>query len=173
MADYNVNMKQWNGTSFDNVLPLAYNAKQLEGSSLSELKTDIQNNFTFVTLVPYQSIGGKSKTINVSWNMTDFIGINIFASYKFSPYSGVYALYLNGYNTNLSIGAQTLVSAGSAYIERIIDGNCHVTYEYFGGNPVDGKVPFDSISTIKLECSEPSTNYVDGYVEIIGLKKNR
>ena len=37
MADYNVNMKQWNGTSFDNVLPLAYNAKQLEGQSLAEV----------------------------------------------------------------------------------------------------------------------------------------
>lgn len=37
MADYNVNMKQWNGTSFDNVLPLAYNAKQLEGQSLDEV----------------------------------------------------------------------------------------------------------------------------------------
>lgn len=37
MADYNINMKQWNGTSFDNVLPLAYNAKQLEGQSLAEV----------------------------------------------------------------------------------------------------------------------------------------
>ena len=37
MADYNVNMKQWNGTSFDNVLPLAYNAKQLEGQSLADV----------------------------------------------------------------------------------------------------------------------------------------
>ena len=36
MADYNVNMKQWNGTSFDNVLPLAYNAKQLGGTTLAE-----------------------------------------------------------------------------------------------------------------------------------------
>lgn len=41
MADYNVNMKQWNGTSFDNVLPLAYNshnAEQLEGQSLAEVQ---------------------------------------------------------------------------------------------------------------------------------------
>ncbi len=44
MADYNVNMKQWNGTSFDNVLPLAYNAKQLGGTTLSELKTWVQDN---------------------------------------------------------------------------------------------------------------------------------
>lgn len=39
MADYNVNMKQWNGTSFDNVLPLAYNALALNGQTLQ----DIQN----------------------------------------------------------------------------------------------------------------------------------
>lgn len=44
MADYNVNMKQWNGTSFDNVLPLAYNAKQLEGQSLAEVKQWAQDN---------------------------------------------------------------------------------------------------------------------------------
>ena len=39
MADYNVNMKQWNGTSFDNVLPLAYNSNLLDGKTY----TDIQN----------------------------------------------------------------------------------------------------------------------------------
>ena len=39
MADYNVNMKQWNGTSFDNVLPLAYDSKLLNGKTY----TDIQN----------------------------------------------------------------------------------------------------------------------------------
>ena len=44
MADYNVNMKQWNGTSFDNVFPLAYNAKQLEGQSLAEVKQWVQDN---------------------------------------------------------------------------------------------------------------------------------
>ena len=44
MADYNVNMKQWNGTSFDNVLPLAYNAKQLGGQSLAEIKQWVHDN---------------------------------------------------------------------------------------------------------------------------------
>lgn len=37
MADYNVNMKQWNGTSFDNVLPLAFNSKALEGKSYDDI----------------------------------------------------------------------------------------------------------------------------------------
>ena len=47
MADYNVNMKQWNGTSFDNVLPLAYNAKNAEalaGSSLGDIQQWVQDN---------------------------------------------------------------------------------------------------------------------------------
>lgn len=44
MADYNVNMKQWNGISFDNVLPLAYNANQLEGQSLAKVKQWVQDN---------------------------------------------------------------------------------------------------------------------------------
>ena len=41
MADYNVNMKQWNGTSFDNVLPLAYNSNLLNGKSYKEIVKEI------------------------------------------------------------------------------------------------------------------------------------
>ena len=43
MADYNVNMKQWNGTSFDNVLPLAYNSKTLDGKSYDNIVQYVQN----------------------------------------------------------------------------------------------------------------------------------
>lgn len=43
MADYNVNMKQWNGTSFDNVLPLAYNSKTLDGKSYDDIVQYVQN----------------------------------------------------------------------------------------------------------------------------------
>ena len=38
MADYNVNMKQWNGTSFDNVLPLAYNSNLLNGKTYTDIQ---------------------------------------------------------------------------------------------------------------------------------------
>lgn len=53
MADYNVNMKQWNGTSFDNVLPLAYmanNAGRLNGKTYEEIQTYVKDssNFDFV-----------------------------------------------------------------------------------------------------------------------------
>lgn len=43
MADYNVNMKQWNGTSFDNVLPLAYNSKALGGKTYANVYDEITN----------------------------------------------------------------------------------------------------------------------------------
>ena len=37
MADYNVNMKQWNGTSFDNVLPLAYDSEKIDGKTWAQV----------------------------------------------------------------------------------------------------------------------------------------
>lgn len=57
MADYNVNMKQWNGTSFDNVLPLAYNAKQLEGHSLAEVEQLAQDNGVMLYSGQYTGTG--------------------------------------------------------------------------------------------------------------------
>lgn len=57
MADYNVNMKQWNGTSFDNVLPLAYNSKQLEGQSLAEVKQWVQDNGLLLCTGSYMGTG--------------------------------------------------------------------------------------------------------------------
>ena len=57
MADYNVNMKQWNGSSFDNVLPLAYNAKQLGGQSLAEVKQWVQDNGLLLYTGQYTGTG--------------------------------------------------------------------------------------------------------------------
>lgn len=69
MADYNVNMKQWNGTSFDNVLPLAYNAKQLEGQSLAELKTWVQDNGLLLYTGQYTGTGtyGSGKPTSITF----------------------------------------------------------------------------------------------------------
>ena len=61
MADYNVNMKQWNGTSFDNVLPLAYNAKQLGGQSLAEVKQWVQDNGLLLYTGQYMGTGKYGK----------------------------------------------------------------------------------------------------------------
>lgn len=70
MADYNVNMKQWNGTSFDNVLPLAYmanNAGRLNGKTYEEIQTYVKDssNFDFVgaaVLFP----AGSNKTVSAN-----------------------------------------------------------------------------------------------------------
>lgn len=62
MADYNVNMKQWNGTSFDNVLPLAYNAKQLGGQSLEEVKQWVQDNNLLLYTGQYTGTGTHGAT---------------------------------------------------------------------------------------------------------------
>lgn len=69
MADYNVNMKQWNGNSFDNVLPLAYNAKQLGGQSLAEVKQWVQDNNLLLYTGQYTGTGtyGKNNPISVTF----------------------------------------------------------------------------------------------------------
>lgn len=69
MADYNVNMKQWNGTSFDNVLPLAYDAKQLEGQSLAEVKQWVQDNGLLLYTGQYIGTGtaGSSSPTSVTF----------------------------------------------------------------------------------------------------------
>lgn len=69
MADYNVNMKQWNGTSFDNVLPLAYNAKQLGGQSLTEVKQWVQDNGLLLYTGQYTGTGtyGASNPVSIQF----------------------------------------------------------------------------------------------------------
>ena len=69
MADYNVNMKQWNGTSFDNVLPLAYNAKQLGGQSLAEVKQWVQENNLLLYTGQYTGTGtyGATKPVSIQF----------------------------------------------------------------------------------------------------------
>ena len=60
MADYNVNMKQWNGTSFDNVLPLAYNSNLLNGSSLFDIQQYVKNNGLLLFTGTYLGNGSES-----------------------------------------------------------------------------------------------------------------
>ena len=60
MADYNVNMKQWNGTSFDNVLPLAYNSNLLNGSSLFDIQQYVKNNGLLLFTGTYLGNGSDS-----------------------------------------------------------------------------------------------------------------
>ena len=87
MADYNVNMKQWNGTSFDNVLPLAYNAKQLGGQSLAEVKQWVQDNNLLLYTGQYIGTGtyGSSNPNSVTIPFSPFLFI--------APYSRVRTQY--------------------------------------------------------------------------------
>ena len=60
MADYNVNMKQWNGSSFDNVLPLAYlanDASKLEGKTYTEILA-VANQYTDGKIAPINFVFG-------------------------------------------------------------------------------------------------------------------
>ena len=66
MADYNVNMKQWNGTSFDNVLPLAYNSNLLDGQSFNQIKTNIISG-------SYVEVYNESATAAVSGDNTEIV----------------------------------------------------------------------------------------------------
>lgn len=66
MADYNVNMKQWNGTSFDNVLPLAYNALALNGKTYTnvydEITQYVANNYTKCEVISHFGNGSHGGT---------------------------------------------------------------------------------------------------------------
>lgn len=75
MADYNVNMKQWNGSSFDNVLPLAYNAKQLEGQSLAEVKQWVQDNGMLLYTGQYVGTGtfGVNNVTSITFPFTPIL----------------------------------------------------------------------------------------------------
>lgn len=87
MADYNVNMKQWNGTSFDNVLPLAYNAKQLEGQSLAEVKQWVQDNGLLLYTGQYTGTGtyGERNPSSVTLPFVPILFIVPQISYSESP----------------------------------------------------------------------------------------
>ena len=72
MADYNVNMKQWNGTSFDNVLPLAYNAKNAEalaGNSFGDIQQWVKDNGLWLYTGQYTGTGtyGASNPVSIQF----------------------------------------------------------------------------------------------------------
>lgn len=112
MADYNVNMKQWNGTSFDNVLPLAYNAKRLEGQTVSQIKADIIKG-AYVEIYNESAVsavsGDKTEVVfdvsNVDFSGVDDLEIETQSLY-FSRYSGdIYSG--NFYQLGLYFGSDT------------------------------------------------------------------
>lgn len=102
MADYNVNMKQWNGSSFDNVLPLAYNAKQLEGQSLAEVKQWVQDNRLLLYTGQYTGTGtygvNNPTTLTFPFEPLFIIGIASSNSYNGAFFSSMLNMAIAGTN---------------------------------------------------------------------------
>lgn len=78
MADYNVNMKQWNGTSFDNVLPLAYNSKKFDNKTLEQVTQPLleyaDNGVKSIfEIVDYIGTGSKTHTHSFTKTNPDII----------------------------------------------------------------------------------------------------
>ena len=98
MADYNVNMKQWNGTSFDNVLPLAYNAKQLEGQSLAEIKQWVHDNGLLLYTGQYMGTGtyGIANKITLTFPFEPIIWFPPVYSTYYPPFPQLCTMFSSG-----------------------------------------------------------------------------
>lgn len=132
MADYNVNMKQWNGTSFDNVLPLAYNAKQLGGQSLAEVKQWVQDNGLLLYTGQYTGTGtyGSSNPTTLQFPFKPILFIVPQWSYESTFYPSV--IICSGFNNNYR---QTQVRDGATiYKPNIKVSSNKISIYADGGN---------------------------------------
>ena len=109
MADYNVNMKQWNGTSFDNVLPLAYDSKKLGGQSnkaiKAEMKKYVDQGDKFVLIVPEKKVivsagSGQVPIFSGLSNFSDYAEIKVYFRSDKVTYDDVQTFFV--YNGNKS-----------------------------------------------------------------------
>lgn len=71
MATYNVNMRQYNGTSFDDVLPLAYNSQLFDNKTYSDVSASIYqlaradiDDLLYIGFGSYVGTGYNSVSIN-------------------------------------------------------------------------------------------------------------
>lgn len=177
MADYNVNMKQWNGTSFDNVLPLAYNAKQLEGKTwgdaltidvitertkvISPIGMDVNMTTSGVDGSKYSNIlillsfarpGNQAQSVNIKVNDVSI---------------GYFNLFLN-----LEMGAASyfMLSRGYKYSDFTQNGVLLAPISLgYTTTQVENTAKFDEINKISLYTSYPDTFNVFEY-EILGIK---
>ena len=98
MADYNVNMKQWNRTSFDNVLPLAYNSKKFDNKTLEQVTQPLleyaDNGVKSIfEIVDYIGTGSKTHTRSFTKGNPDIIVFACDASHSKGP--GMYSATVN------------------------------------------------------------------------------
>ena len=177
MADYNVNMKQWNGTSFDNVLPLDYmanNAGRLNGKTYEEIQTYVKDssNFDFVgaaVLFP----AGLNKTVSaniVVENQNGYVAFLLF----------IRAMVING-NFKMSgdvAGLSYGPTQNSGDISIIYNGNGDYTnFDSISVANIAGNLLTvnesnrKKVSDIKLFKSELRADVGRAEVCIFGMKK--
>lgn len=66
MSDYNVNMKKFNGTDYDNILPMSYLAKtaeKLEGGATSDIITQARNGLSQIATGSY--VGNRKSSLQL------------------------------------------------------------------------------------------------------------
>lgn len=164
MADYNVNMKQWNGTSFDNVLPLAYNAKQLGGQSLAEVKQWVQDNNLLLYTGQYTGTGtsGQNNPTSITFPFEPILLIGphthqtlrrnsvIICNEIDTTYNGNY-YWLE--NSQVAMKKSDDKKTISWFSYSDMSGQCNesgVTYYYaaIGGYDMGGQIPVGATYTI-------------------------
>ena len=106
MADYNVNMKQWNGSSFDNVLPLAYNALALNGKTLQ----DIQNGEIMIARGSYVGTGTYGSNNPITIILPFIPQIFIIGDYGHVYNRPIPKFTHSGYTTNITWGEGNSIS---------------------------------------------------------------
>ena len=165
MADYNVNMKQWNGTSFDNVLPLAYNAKQLEGQSLADVKQWVQDNGLLLYTGSYRGTGtyGSSNPTSITFPFEPIIWFTPEDRYA-SNYMGSYGIVvlsmfgedyeITGFPSSSGVTKIKKVGNTLSWYNETSAGyqlnGSGTTYYYaaIGGYDMGGKIPVGATFTI-------------------------
>lgn len=168
MADYNVNMKQWNGTSFDNVLPLAYNSNKLGGQSLDQIKQWVDDNGLLLYTGQYTGTGtyGESNPTTFTFPFAPSLFFIPNASRdQYNPYLGlevIPSLYLSTSYINMdtvlgwtihvkkSADGKTFYMYGTAAAGEYGQANASgITYAFaaIGGNDIGGQTEWTITSS--------------------------
>ena len=132
MADYNVNMKQWNGTSFDNVLPLAYNSNLLNGKTYTDIQQWVNSDklvYGSQSYVGNGSYGSRSpNSVTFEFAPSIFFFPNQYSDPIETLFDGMVALNTSAISdsnyTSLSIEG----SSKTVYIKKSSDGRTFTWY---------------------------------------------
>ena len=130
MADYNVNMKQWNGTSFDNVLPLAYNSNLLNGKTYTDIQQWVNSDKLVCESNSYVGTGTAGKKHENVITFSFKPSILFFPTQSTMGNYGMIAIdtswILTAYNTAEPL--KTSVGSSNIYIKKSSDGRTFSWY---------------------------------------------